>query len=268
MMAGEPSDTRPDPARGVGVPQEMTGPDDGVMTVAASPTAPFWRLAVMIVLVGAVALAFVVFRDRLTLAALAGHEARLREMIEQFPVSSLVVAFLIYVAAAAIALPGAGLLSIAYGWFFGFWRGLVLVSLASTTGATLCFLLSRFFLRSVLQAWWGDRLAAFHRSLEEEGAFYLFTLRTITVVPFFMINLVMGLTPLRAWTFYWVSLVGMLPGTVVHVAAGTAMPSLSTLIEQGAKGLMSPALLAALIALGLLPLVAKKLVEKFRRSRN
>ena len=176
------------------------------------------------------------------------------------------LAFLIYVCVTGLSLPGAAAMSLVIGWYFGFWRGLVLVSFASTTGATLAFLLSRYLLRDAVQQRFGGRLQAFNEALRREGAFYLFTLRLILGVPFFVINVVMGLTPLRVSTFWWVSQIGMLPGTCVFVFAGSEFPSLQELAEQGAGGILKPSLFIAFLILGVFPLAIKKIVERFRRN--
>jgi uncharacterized membrane protein YdjX (TVP38/TMEM64 family) len=177
------------------------------------------------------------------------------------------VALLIYVLVTGVSLPGASILTLAYAWYFGFARGLVLVSFASTGGATMAFLLSRYFLRDSIQSRFGDRLALVNESLEREGAFYLFTLRLITAVPFFVINPVMGLTPVRVWTYWWVSQLGMLPGTVVYVYAGSQFPDLKTLAEDGGSGLLTWPLGIAFAMLGLFPFVVKKLVAKWKAGK-
>ena len=157
-------------------------------------------------------------------------------------------------------------MTLVIGWYFGFARGLILVSFASTAGATLAFLLSRYFLRDTIQNKFGDKLASFNESLKREGAFYLFSLRLIPAVPFFVINVVMGLTPVKTPTFWWVSQLGMLPGTAVFVYAGSQFPDLKTLAEKGPGGILTPQLIAAFVVLGLFPLVVKKLMAKLSPS--
>jgi uncharacterized membrane protein YdjX (TVP38/TMEM64 family) len=136
--------------------------------------------------------------------------------------------FVVYVAVTALSLPGAAIMTLAGGAVFGLLWGTVLVSFASSIGATLAFLASRFLLRDWVQARFGERLRAINAGVEKEGGFYLFTLRLVPVFPFFMINLLMGLTPMRAWTFYWVSQVGMLAGTMVYVNAGTQLAGIDS----------------------------------------
>jgi uncharacterized membrane protein YdjX (TVP38/TMEM64 family) len=218
-------------------------------------------LLVVLVLFGT---AYWKFGDALSLQALAEKEAGLRQFQAEHPVLIYGLAFLVYVAVTGLSLPGATAMTLIIGWFFGMGRGLVLVSFASTAGATLAFLFSRFLLRDTIQRRFGDRLRHFNEALRREGAFYLFTLRLIPVVPFFVINLVMGLTPLKTGTFWWVSQVGMLPGTLVYIYAGSAVPSLQTLADQGARGILTPQMLTAFVLLGLFPLIVKKLMARFR----
>ena len=163
--------------------------------------------------------------------------------------------FLIYVAVTALSLPGAAVMTLAGGALFGLGIGTLLVSFASSIGATLAFLVSRFLLRDWVQARYGERLGAINPGMEKDGAFYLFTLRLVPVFPFFIINLLMGLTPIRTRTFYWVSQVGMLAGTLVYVNAGTQLARLDSL-----SGILSPGLLASFALLGVFPLLAKRLV--------
>lgn len=170
--------------------------------------------------------------------------------------------FLIYVAATALSLPVAVWLTLAAGALFGFWGGLLLVSFASAIGATLAFLVARYLLRDGVHARFGDRLRAVDEGMARDGAFYLFTLRLIPVVPFFAVNLLMGLTPIRALTFYLVSQAGMLAGTAVYVNAGTQLAQI-----DGLHGLVSPPLLLSFALLGLFPWVARAIVRFFNRKR-
>ena len=159
-------------------------------------------------------------------------------------------------------------MSLVIGWYFKLLRGTILVSFASTTGATMAFLLSRYLFRDAIQRKFGERLAVFNEALDREGAFYLFTLRLIPAVPFFVINVVMGLTRISTRTFWWVSQLGMLAGTLVYVYAGSQVPDLQTLAEHGAKAVFSPRQLAqitiAFVLLGVFPIAVKKLVERVR----
>lgn len=204
----------------------------------------------------------------LSIDSLVARESGLRNYQVEHPGWVLGISFLTYVLATGLSLPGAALLTLFLGWFLGFGKGLLLVSFASTAGATMAFLLSRFLLMETIQSKFGDRLAHFNEALRKEGAFYLFTLRLIPAVPFFVINLVMGLTPIPTRTFWWVSQLGMLPGTVVFVYAGSQFPSLSVLAEKGARGILTPQLMVAFILLGVFPIMVKKLMGQFKKKSN
>ena len=222
------------------------------------------RLAVLLAVAAVAVAAYLRFGDALSLAAIAEQEAALREYQQDHPWLVYGAAFLVYVAVTGLSLPGAAVLTLVFGWYFDFLRAVVLVSFASTTGASLAFLLSRYVFRDAVQSRFGDRLRAFNEALARDGAVYLFTLRLIPAVPFFVINLVMGLTPLRAATFWWVSQVGMLPGTAVYVYAGSAVPDLQLLAERGLGGIVSPQVLAAFVLLGVFPLLVKTIMRRFR----
>jgi len=166
--------------------------------------------------------------------------------------------FIIYVAVTAISLPGAAVMTLIGGALFGLLEGLLLVSFASAIGATLAFLMARFVLREGVQKRFGRRLAALNRGVERDGAFYLFALRLVPAFPFFVINLAMGLTPIRTRTYYWVSQLGMLPGTLVYVNAGTQLGQVQSL-----SGVLSPGLIGSFVLLGLFPLIARKALDFF-----
>jgi pyruvate/2-oxoglutarate dehydrogenase complex dihydrolipoamide dehydrogenase (E3) component/uncharacterized membrane protein YdjX (TVP38/TMEM64 family) len=172
------------------------------------------------------------------------------------------VYFLIYVLATALSIPGAVIITLAGGAIFGLWQGLLIVSFASTLGATLAFLASRFVLREWVEARFGQRLADINAGVDKEGAFYLFTLRLIPVVPFFLINLLIGLTRMKVWTYYWVSQIGMLAGTAVYVNAGTQLAQLDSV-----KGILSPALLGSFVLLGIFPLIARRIVAAVQKRK-
>lgn len=171
------------------------------------------------------------------------------------PLTVMAMFLLIYITATALSLPGATILTLAGGAVFGLGWGMVLVSFASSIGATLAFLAARFLARDWVQKKFGDQMAAINHGVENEGGFYLFSLRLVPLVPFFAINLMMGVTPMRTWTFYWVSQLGMLAGTLVYVNAGTQLAQLSS-----PAGILSAPVLASFVLLGLFPLVAKKVL--------
>jgi uncharacterized membrane protein YdjX (TVP38/TMEM64 family) len=156
-------------------------------------------------------------------------------------------------------LPGASPLGLAGGALFGFWTATFLVSFASTIGATLSCIVSRFLLRDWIQSRFGDRIAKVNEGIEKEGAFYLFTLRLIPAFPFWMINLAMGLTKMPLFKFYWVSQIGMLPGTMVFVNAGTELAKI-----ESVKGIFSPGLIISFALIGIFPIAVKKLVSLYR----
>jgi uncharacterized membrane protein YdjX (TVP38/TMEM64 family) len=197
-----------------------------------------------LLLLGIVALFAVVyfqFGQYLDLDYLAARETELRRFQASNAWLVYAIAFVVYVVATGLSLPGAAAITLVYGWYFGFWPALVLVSFASTAGATVAFLTSRYMLRDWVQRRFGDRLEMFNEHLQQEGGFYLFTLRLVPLVPFVMINLVMGLTPLRTRTYWWVSQLGMLPGTAVYVYAGSRVPNLTELAEHGVAAVFSAA---------------------------
>ena len=170
--------------------------------------------------------------------------------------------FLVYVAVTGLSLPGAAVMTLAGGAVFGLLWGTVIVSFASSLGATLAFLASRFLLRDWVQTRFAGYMQGINEGVKKEGGFYLFTLRLIPAVPFFAINLVMGLVPIRTWTFYWVSQLGMLAGTIVYVNAGTQLARITSL-----KNVLSWELIGAFLLLGFFPLIAKKVVDAVKARR-
>ncbi|MDP4609383.1 MAG: FAD-dependent oxidoreductase, partial [Burkholderiaceae bacterium] len=178
------------------------------------------------------------------------------------PLRAAALFFVVYVVVTAVSLPGATLLTLAGGALFGLWQGLLLVSFASTTGATLAMLAARFVLGQSVQRRFGERLNAINAGIAKDGAFYLFTLRLVPVFPFFLINLLMGLTQLPVRSFYWVSQLGMLPGTVVYVLAGTQLANIDSL-----AGIVSPGLLGSFALLGVFPLITKWVLAKWQAMR-
>ena len=170
--------------------------------------------------------------------------------------------FVAYVLVTALSLPGAAVMTLAGGALFGLWTALILVSFAATLGATAAFLVARFVLRDTVKKRFGQRLATVDRGVERDGAYYLFALRLVPIFPFFVINLVMGLTALRTWTFFWVSQVGMLPGTLVYVNAGTQLGQIDSL-----TGILSPSVLGAFAVLGFFPLVTRWILDWLERRR-
>jgi pyruvate/2-oxoglutarate dehydrogenase complex dihydrolipoamide dehydrogenase (E3) component/uncharacterized membrane protein YdjX (TVP38/TMEM64 family) len=216
------------------------------------------KLLIIAALGVALAAAFVAFDlgSVLSLSTLKSRQAELAALTAERPWLVGGVFFAIYVATTAASFPGAAVLTLAAGALFGLGWGTLIVSFASSIGATLAFLVSRYLLRAGVREKFGARLAEVDRGVAKDGAFYLFTLRLVPLVPFFVINLLMGLTAMRAWTFYWVSQLGMLAGTVVYVNAGTQLGKIESL-----QGILSPGLIGSFVLLGLFPLVARKIVD-------
>jgi dihydrolipoamide dehydrogenase len=221
------------------------------------------RWALLIVLVAVVAVYQAGDLGRyLTLASIKSSQAQLEAWRQAQPLFSSAAFFAAYVAATALSLPGAALMTVVAGALFGLGWGVLIVSFASTIGATFAFMAARWLLGGWVQARFGDRLAAVNAGMARDGGFYLFTLRLVPAVPFFVVNLAMGLTPIRPWTFYWVSQIGMLAGTLVYVNAGTQLARIDTL-----SGIASPGLLGSLVLLGLLPLATRKAIDGVQARR-
>lgn len=241
-------------------------------TVAKPKGFPWMKLALLAFVAGFAIFGYMQFGDALNIESLAKQESQLREFQQQHPVLVYGIAFAIYVAVTGLSLPGAAMMSLMFAWYFGFLRGLILVSFASTTGATLAFMLSRFLFRDFIQTRFGDRLESFNQSLEREGPFFLFTLRLVPAVPFFVINAVMGLTPIKTRTFWWVSQLGMLAGTMVFIYAGSRVPSLQTLAEKGVNAVFTPRQFTQIIIafglLGLFPLAVRWGMKLFSRKQD
>lgn len=200
--------------------------------------------------------------EQLTLANLKARQGDLSAWTQAHRGLALAGFFALYVLVTAVSIPGAAILTLAAGAIFGLLPGLVLVSFASSIGATLAFLAARFVLREPLQARYRERLQAIDAGITKDGAFYLFTLRLVPVFPFFLINLLGGLTALPVRTFYWVSQLGMLPGTLVYVFAGTQLARI-----ENAKDVLSPGLIGAFVLLGVLPLLMRKLVQRMQSHK-
>jgi len=169
---------------------------------------------------------------------------------------------IIYTLVTALSLPGAVIMSLAGGAIFGLFWGTIIISFASTIGATLAFLLARFLFKDWIQEKFSKKLKTINDGIEKEGGFYLFTLRLVPLFPFFIINLVMALTPIKTWTFYWVSQVGMFAGTIVFINAGTQLGQIESL-----KGILSPSIIASFALLGIFPLIAKKIITSIKNHQ-
>jgi len=222
------------------------------------------KAILVLVLIGAI-VAYLVF-DLGQILSLENFKASQSEIVaakDANPILYIAGFFILYVAVTGLSIPGAAIMSLVAGALFGVLVGTIIVSFASTIGATLAFLSARFVLRDWVQGKFGERLRAIDDGLEKDGAFYLFTLRLIPVFPFFVINLLMGLTRIKTRTFFWVSQLGMLPATIVFVNAGTQISRI-----ESTAGLLSPTLIASFVALAFFPWAAKAIVALVKRSRG
>jgi dihydrolipoamide dehydrogenase len=221
------------------------------------------KLLLIVALLALIAAFFVFDLGRfLSLDYIKQRQVDFAALYAERPLAVIAVFFLAYIAVTALSLPGAAIMTLAAGAIFGLVTGTIVVSFASSIGATLAFLAARYVLRDSVQARFGTRLAEIDKGIEKEGAFYLFTLRLVPLFPFFLINLLMGLTRMKARTFYWVSQLGMFAGTVVYVNAGTQLAKIDSL-----RGILSPGLLGSFVLLGVFPLIARKLVDVIQRRK-
>jgi len=200
--------------------------------------------------------------DYLTLSYLKESQQRFQELYGAHSISVIAAYAGIYILVTALSLPGAAVMTLAGGALFGLVTGTFVVSFASTIGATLACFVSRFVLRDWVQGRFGDKLKAVNDGMEKEGAFYLFTIRLIPIFPFWLINLLMGLTKMPLRTFYWVSQAGMLPATIVFVNAGRELGKIESL-----SGILSPTLILSFVLLGLFPLITKKSIALYKSKK-
>ncbi len=219
-----------------------------------------------VAIVGVIALGIVAFRyfdigQYLTLDYIKGSQEKFQDLYLSNRFLVIAVYMGIYIAVTTLSLPGAAVLTLAGGGLFGLVVGTVVVSFASTIGATLACLVSRFMLQDWVQNKFGGKLKTINDGIEKEGAFYLFSLRLVPIFPFFVINLLMGLTRMRLLTFFWVSQIGMLAGTIVYVNAGKELAKIDSL-----SGILSPGVLASFVVLGLFPITVKKLLALYKKK--
>jgi len=218
------------------------------------------RIVLLVVVLALIALFFVFdLQQFFTLDFVRAQRTAIDGFQARNPALLLIGFFLLYVVVMALALPVAALLTLAAGALFGFWTGVLIVSFASTIGATLAFLFARYLFRDAVRARFARQLAAIDRGVAKDGAFYLFAMRLVPAFPPAAINLAMSVTPIRTWTFYWVSQLGMLAGTLVYVNAGLQLWQLDSL-----SGLVSPVFVASFALLGILPLLAKKAIDAYK----
>jgi uncharacterized membrane protein YdjX (TVP38/TMEM64 family) len=222
------------------------------------------KIVILIFIAGLIAAVKVFHLDQyLTLSYLKGSLDKLKALYENHSLMVIAGYFVIYVLTTSLSLPGASPLGIAGGALFGFWTATIVVSFASSIGATLACFVSRYLLRDWIQNKFGDKIAKVNEGIEKEGAFYLFTLRLIPVFPFWMINLAMGLTKMSVFKFYWVSQIGMLAGTMVFVNAGKELAKIDSV-----SGILSPSLIISFALIGIFPIAVKKLISMYRSRRK
>jgi uncharacterized membrane protein YdjX (TVP38/TMEM64 family) len=222
------------------------------------------KIIILIIIVSLIAAVKIFHLDEyLTLSYLKESLDKFKTLYENHRVLVIAGYFVVYVLTTSLSLPGASPLGIAGGALFGFWTATIVVSFASTIGATLACVVSRYLLRDWIQNRFGDRIAKVNEGIEKEGAFYLFTLRLIPVFPFWIINLAMGLTKMSFLKFYWVSQIGMLPGTMVFVNAGKELAKIDSL-----KGIFSPSLIISFALIGIFPIAVKKILALYRSRRG
>ncbi|HEY4998112.1 MAG TPA: FAD-dependent oxidoreductase, partial [Usitatibacter sp.] len=214
---------------------------------------------VVLILIAALVAAFFAFdlKQYVSIEYFQAKRAVIEAYFQANPVQTGAVFFAVYVAVTGLSLPGAAILTLVGGAIFGILWGTAIVSFASSIGATLAFLASRYLLRDWVQSKFGDKLKPINDGIAREGAFYLFALRLVPAFPFFVINLVMGLTPIKTRTFYWVSQVGMFAGTIVYVYAGTQLGQFR----------ISAGLIAAFVILGVFPIAAKKVLDALKARK-
>ncbi|MEE4609422.1 MAG: TVP38/TMEM64 family protein [Desulfobacteraceae bacterium] len=231
--------------------------------MARGKNKPWLGKAAMVglIVIGILAFRYFELGQYLSLDYIKASEETFHQLYQTHRVAVIAAYMGIYIVVTALSLPGAAVMTLAGGALFGLVVGTVAVSFASTIGATLACFASRFLLRDWVQRKFGDKLATINAGIEKEGAFYLFSLRLVPIFPFFVINLVMGLTPIRLWTFFWVSQIGMLAGTIVYVNAGRQLAQIDSL-----AGILSPGVLVSLAVLGLFPIAGKKLLAFYKRK--
>ncbi|MDF6012335.1 TVP38/TMEM64 family protein [Vibrio harveyi] len=220
------------------------------------------KLILGLILLATIIFLGVNFGQYLTLENAKAQQEALNTFISENFVFAAATYFFAYIAITAFSIPGAAVVTLLGAALFGFWTSLLLVSFASTIGATIAFLSSRYLLREWVQSKFGNKLGAINQGVEKDGAFYLFSLRLIPVFPFFLINLLMGLTPMTIARFYLTSQIGMLPGTAVYLNVGTQLATIDSL-----SGIVSPTVLASFALLGLFPIIAKWVMNKVRPAQ-
>lgn len=201
------------------------------------------------------------FSDLLTLENAKNQQVQLNHYIKNNLLVASILYFILYVVATALSVPGGIILTMTGAALFGFWWAILLVSFASSIGATLAFLFSRYLLKDWVQAKFGRKLHRLNQGIEKDGPLYLFSLRLVPIFPFFMTNLLMGLTPISTKKYYLISQIGMLPTTLIYLNAGTQLAAIQSLSD-----ILSPALLWSLAVLGLFPFVSKFVISAIKQK--
>jgi uncharacterized membrane protein YdjX (TVP38/TMEM64 family) len=222
------------------------------------------KIIIVLVIAGLI-IAFKVFNlsEYLTLSYIKDSQAKFEALYSENRGTVIAGYMAIYILVTSLSLPGAAIMTLAAGALFGLVVGTIVVSFASTIGATLACFVSRFVLRDWIQGKFGDKLKTINEGIEKEGSLYLFTLRLIPIFPFWLINLVMGLTKMPLRTFYWISQIGMFAGTIVYVNAGKELGKIESL-----SGILSPTLILSFVLLGLFPIITKKLLGIYKKKKG
>lgn len=238
--------------------------------IDANPWLKTWgfRVAMLAAIVGLVGIMYYEFSDYLSLEYLATKEAALRDLQSQHPIASYAIVFLLYTVLLAIGVPLCALMTIICGWLFGFIPAILLASFGSTAAGALNFIGCRYFFRDWVEKTLGDTLEKFNEQLEESAAFYLFVTRLIPQIPFVLVNLLMGLSPISLKTFWWVSQLAMLPALLVFVWIGTTLPNLKTISEEGMSSVLSWQLMLSLAATGLIPLLIRFALHGYEKKKE
>lgn len=222
------------------------------------------KVIIIVVIIGII-VAFKIFNlgQYLTLSYIKASQKHFELLYTENPVAVITSYMAIYILTTSLSLPGAAVLTIGGGALFGLITGTLVVSFASTIGATLACFVSRFLLREWIQGKFSEKIKKVNEGVEKEGSFYLFTLRLIPVFPFWMINILMGLTKMPLFKFYWVSQLGMFPGTIVYVNAGKELVKIDSL-----KGILSPSLILSFVLIGIFPITVKKLISWYKSKKG
>lgn len=239
-------------------------PDNSAPIKTAYPLSRCIRFSFVLAIVGLLILASFRLNDALRHGLLDEIHAGVDLLREKNALAVLAVAFLAHTSIAACATPVSGAVLLFYGWYFPFWQALLLVSISSPLGATLCLLLSRYFFRDYIQRRFATKLAHINDALAVEGPFYLFILRLAPIVPAFTVNVLMGVSPIPARTFYCVSLLGMLPGTIAFLYSGSQLPDLKAVQNQTVSEVISPSLVIAFAVIALMPFAMRKVLQRYR----